>query len=275
MKVVVSNSDVAHLFANQTQSHARNSNGSLYFYNENIYSYGTHFCIAKFVDSYTLLFTLDTYGNTTAKQKLIVANATSHINKIYCFNPTGSHDSNFGYWLELSEGILSKLDRANKPEKYISELNHIKLQVYKYATYFNILVPTLLVNALSVTQKNSVVAYMESRAEIIAKELKEKQQKAAKEFKKKLTEWRNFKTSRLHSRVLGKDYIRVNKDNFETSQGVKIPIEVGKRFYNNLSNVQPGDKFLDFTIKAIDKKQLVIGCHNIDITEINKAIKSI
>jgi hypothetical protein len=73
MKTVFNNSMVCHVWANQSQEHGRNSNNSLYFENDTIYSYGRHFPIAKIVDDYfgqpTVLFNQANYSNTTAKHQ--------------------------------------------------------------------------------------------------------------------------------------------------------------------------------------------------------------
>jgi hypothetical protein len=42
--------DVAHVWAHQLQSHARNKRGNFYFQGDTIYSYGSHFPIAKHVE---------------------------------------------------------------------------------------------------------------------------------------------------------------------------------------------------------------------------------
>ncbi len=125
MKKVVTPQEVAHLFANQLQSEATTQGRNFYFYNDKIYSYGSHFCIARFVDDNTLLFTERGYSNTTAKHIAQVRNATSHKERIYCYNPTGTHLENFNHWLNEAENNIKKLSNARKPENYILELQRI------------------------------------------------------------------------------------------------------------------------------------------------------
>ena len=273
MKKVNSPQDTAHLFALQTQSEARTPNGSLYFNGKSIYSYGSHFCIAKFIDEKTLLFTERSYSNTTAKHISCVSYATSHIDKIYCSNPNGSHDTNFNYWLNEADLLADKLKRANKPEIYINQLQQIEKKALKYANYFNIEMPETLQSVLKVTTKAEILAYLESKSELIAKEKEAKEKEAKKEHAKQLKKWRKFETLKLYSRFEGIDYIRKNTDCFETSQGIKIPIEIGKRFYNNLAASKIGDKFLDYTINEITKTYIGIGCHKITFKEINNVIR--
>jgi hypothetical protein len=271
MKKVNSPQQTAHLFALQQQQEAYTPTRNLYFYDKSIYSYGSHFCIAKFIDSKTLLFTERTYSNTTAKHISVVSYATSHINKIYCFNPNASHVDNFTYWLNVAEQLADKLKRANKPEIYISQLQQIENKATKYANYFNIAIPETLQTVLKVTTKAEILAYMENKAELIAAEKIAKEKRLKKEHLRELKEWKNFEVNRMYQRN-GFDYIRVNYGNFETSQGVKIPLEIGKRFYNNLANVKVNDKFLDFTVNEITKKYIAIGCHKITFKEINNII---
>lgn len=47
MKKVVNAQTVVHYFANQTQNEARTPNNNFYFNNDTLYSYGSHFAIAK------------------------------------------------------------------------------------------------------------------------------------------------------------------------------------------------------------------------------------
>lgn len=274
MKKVLSPSEVAHVFANQTQSEARTQTNNFYFYDKNIYSYGSHFCIAKFVDENTLLFTERGYSNTTAKHINHVRHATSHIKKIFCYNPTGTHGDNFNAWLSQAENNIEKLKNARKPENYILELQRIKDKVSIYANYFGIATPLTLENALKITEKAEVLEYLETKAEAIAKETKQRQTELKKQHAKNLKKWKNHEIYTLYQRD-GYDYLRKDSENFQTSQGVKIPLAIGLRFYNNIVNktINVGDKFLDYTITEINNKLIKIGCHTITLKEINTIVK--
>jgi hypothetical protein len=272
MKKVNNPEQTAHLFATQSQLEAYTPNRSMYFYNKSIYSYGSHFCIAKFVDSKTLLFTERSYSNTTAKHISVVSHATSHIDKIYCSNPNGTHDDNFNFWLNNAERLTDKLSRANKPEIYISQLQQIENKAAIYANYFNIPVPETLQSVLKVTTKAEILSYMEGKAELIAAEKLRKEKELKKEHTANLKKWRKFEAGRLYQRD-GFDYLRKNETEFQTSQGVKIPLEIGLRLYKNLSNLKQGDKFLEFTVGQVTKQFICIGCHKITFKEINNVIK--
>jgi hypothetical protein len=272
MRKVVSPQEVAHLFATQSQVEARTQTSNLYFYNDKIYSYGSHFCIAKFVDSNTLLFTERSYSNTTAKHINAVYHATSHKDKIYCAYPTGSHEQNFNYWLNEAESITAKLKNARKPEIYLTQLNNLKYKVDRYKQYFSIDMPITLEKVLSIMNKEEVSEYLESKQKLIDAEAKRKAKEHAKLHAQELKKWRVFEKQILYLRD-GFDYIRKDDENFQTSQGVKIPIDIGLRLYKNIKNLVTGDKFLDYTVGEVTKNHICIGCHKITFKEIDKIVK--
>lgn len=78
MKTVHNSHMVAHLWAHQTQSEARNPTGNFYFHADTIWSYGTHFPVARHVacaGKRAVLFTNRRYSNTTSGHKANVLHA--------------------------------------------------------------------------------------------------------------------------------------------------------------------------------------------------------
>lgn len=127
MKIVLQQSTVAHYWANKVQYEGRTSNGTLYFREDIIYSYGSHFPIAAHHNG-IVLFTNDSYSMTTTSHVNLVRSAISHKEKIYCHNPEeakkGLHYRNIGKWIDKILWIANKkLLNARKPEKYISEID--------------------------------------------------------------------------------------------------------------------------------------------------------
>jgi hypothetical protein len=90
MKIVVSNSNVAKAWANKTQPYARNPKNSFYFNGDIIYSYGSHFPIARHVKNNNgesaILFTTRDYSPTTAAHKREVNHAISSGMRDFVFN---------------------------------------------------------------------------------------------------------------------------------------------------------------------------------------------
>ena len=271
MKTVFSgNSQIAHLFAYLSQYEARNSANNFYFRDKSIFSYGHHFCIAKHIQNSkgekAILFTKRSYSNTTAKHIQIVRGATSHLNKIYCISPDYSHLENFEGWINLVEIQARNLLTAKKPEKYLSIISQLESEVLIYANFFEVEIPEKLKEALSIKDKSNYLEY-KGKKELFEKQEKERQQKERKErHKKALKEWLNGKTYIIYNKV-DFDYLRLNGENVETSQGVKIPLNDAKAFYLGIkeNRIKEGQHILNFSVLKIDKKSIQIGCHDFKI----------
>src|SRR5258708_6296401 len=70
-KHVFPTNEIPHIWFHKTQSDARNAQGNLYFADETIYSYGSHFPIARHVKNKSgrksaILFTTRSYSSTTS-----------------------------------------------------------------------------------------------------------------------------------------------------------------------------------------------------------------
>ena len=79
MRHVYPNHEIPHLWAHQSQDEARNSSRSLYFVGPTIYSYGSHFPIARHITNNrgerAILFTTAHYSMTTSGHCSAVARA--------------------------------------------------------------------------------------------------------------------------------------------------------------------------------------------------------
>lgn len=271
MKTVFQNtSTVAHMWANKQQESAKYGGGNFYYEGDTIYSYGSHFPIARHVERNAVLFTLRAYSNTTAKHIHIVRQACSHLNIIYCYSPRATHEENFAYWLSESENVLNKLKTAKKPEKYLNELARIEDQVVKYAEFFDIVIPRQLKEVLTVRDKSQYAEYEAKRTHILELEQKKKKQEQKKKHKKELAEWEAGRTGSLYSRD-DFDYLRPislsDGEGVETSQGVSIPFVVAEKFYEMVKNnsLKIGDPVTDKYKNKYEVSEvgdtIKIGCH--------------
>lgn len=266
MKQVFSDiSQVAHLWANQLQEHARNS-GNFYFNGKTIYSYGSHFPIAKHVVNDKgmtgVLFTERTYSNTTAKHIAVVRQAASHKNIIYCNSPEATHEDNFKAWTRQAEVIAANLLKARKPEKYLSELGYIRNKVEHYAAFFSLAVPDKLVEAMNVGNKEQYNEYIGKKEQFEKAEQLKAQKELEKRHKKELKKWLAGERHRLYARN-GFDYLRLSDNRIETTQAVQIPLEIGKRIWQQIKSntLTVGAKVMDYEVAEVGKT-IKIGCHN-------------
>lgn len=253
------NYDIAHAFAYGATS-GRNLN--MFIDGDSIYSYGYHFCIAKRVNTGTVLFTTRGYSNSTAKHKNYVDRACCHMNKVYCYDPSASHERNQDEFLKEIQTILPMLARARKPEKYLYEIQVVCAKAKKYCDFFEIKMNKDL--AKFVESKD----FNKTNEEYIA-ELKKKAEKERKaELKKKkehLEKWHNFE-SNYPPYGLEFQELRVNAENknrIETTMGVEIPFELGREFFERIKNnlLKVGDQLLYYSVREITDKVIKIGCH--------------
>jgi hypothetical protein len=187
MKKVLSPDMVAHAWANQTQTEARNAGNTLYFYGDKIYSYGSHFCIAKHVTNdqgeRATLFTTRGYSVSTSKHISIVRNASNHLNVIYCNDPAESKTFNIEKFERDIKEALHGLYKARKPEKYISNAQSIFDTCIKYCEFFDIEAPDHLYDLLNSAMSGKYKDYLIAERERIEKEKAERDAKALKESK--------------------------------------------------------------------------------------------
>ena len=298
---------IAHIWANQTQTEAKNAGRNFYFNGPTIFSYGSHFPIATILEKDGENFCIMTnrsYSNTTSKHIQIVRHA-NNLPVIFCENvPSGYdikgiftekidshfHSENIKAWESKLKYQFSKLASARKKEIYILEIQSVAAQIEKYLTFFNLKAPKHLKSLILSTDSAEFTNYLESEKTRIAKG-KAKALRAQKlAHAESLAKWRIFGFSRLSSRFENVDYLRYNaaKNRIETSQHVEIPLQIGLNFWDKIQSIISsggcvaggcGDKlgkFMDaYEIKEITAKHIVIGCHCILISEIKNLLKNL
>ncbi len=290
MKLVLSPDQVAHKWANQLQDEARNSGNTLFFDHSSIYSYGRHFCIAKHVTNESgeraILFTTRGYSVTTRKHIGIVRNASSHLKKIYCFDPADSIAHNIEAFESQIKNELAGLVKAKKPEKYINVALSTLAEAKEYAAFFEIELPARIIDLVESAQTGKYKEYLIKEAEVIAEKAHARQENEKIIFKKDLAKGRKGTWSRLSNRPFDRDYLRLNKKGrIETSQGVEIIKPIATLAYKVIINsIKNGGcetkencnfKILEYNVSEVNKDFIRVGCHTIDMKEINKMAKQI
>ncbi len=294
MKHVFETSEVAHIWAHQSQNDGRNACNNLYFNGKTIYSYGRHFPIAT-IDGTNVLFTLATYSVTTAKHISEVRQAVTHMNVIYCYDVptdlryvTGNHENNFNYWKREIKKMVAEIGNT-KNRDITGRINVIARNVEQlnaYCEYFKIKVKdTELKKLLLLTSSPEfVIKAREAKAKENAANEK-KMKLAAKAFDISIDLWRNFdekgiqdlpvKTKELanyyQNNVSGYTRLRFNtsQNRVETSKGVQIPAEVAKRAYIQLNGCMVSTcnglaiPVMNYTITETTKDYIKAGCHTI------------
>jgi len=265
MKKVFTNSEICHVFNEQSQNEGRTSNNSMFFYGNKIYSYGYHYLLAEFIDSNTIVINNKGYSNTTAKHISLIINATRDKKQFF----TEQVDTERVY--ENISTRLNKLPRATKnKEIYISQIDHTLKKYFEFLEYTKKPIHENTGEHNKILDiKKQFYSNLDNLQETIKEQQRKAKEKAKKEIEQKLKDWKSLEINYFRNNT-GKDYLRLNGENIETSQNVKIPINEAKRLLSlievkNIVGQRVDDRFV---VRSFDNI-LRVGCHNIDINEIN------
>lgn len=250
LKRVSSRSDqAAHIWAQQSQDRGNSSN--CYFMGKTIYSYGSHFPIASFVDEKTVLFTTRDYSVTTSKHKSEARCALHHdVTVFHVFDVLAGeykdatksrHKKNIEIALnEIEEKLLlcAKARAAHNIDRYKNEAESRLENITAYKKYFK--VPGKL-RAPDLTKVTEIAKAAKKEIDKARKERAERIQKA-KDYTLNfiLPNWRKYKKTvsaegvtideNNHFRLFDNHFLRVKKTAssaiVETSLGVKIAAKV-------------------------------------------------
>jgi len=265
MKKVFSSSDeVIHIFAQQSQSEGRSSN--VFFKDTKIYSYGYHYLLGEFIDKNTIVINDEGYSSTTSKHIWSLKDGTKQYRQFYKTNV----DIMLVY---LSvQSLVNKLSKANKKELYTmpilshyDELNKY-LEYTKTKTQISKTKEYKYIKKIAISIEKDMPALMEA---LKIRQIKEAKNEAIK-IAKNLIDFRTYKINHIRSKF---DYLRLSfdKTHLETSQGVKIEIREAKILNNLISKGKDinGFKIGYYTVIGLANNILKIGCHNIELKEIN------
>ncbi len=279
---------VAHLWAHKAQDSARNPCGNFYFDGDTIYSYGSHFPIARHVETnrgQAVLFTTRDYSVSTSGHKNVVAGACRHLTVFHVAHVCNSNRA--GQFDEYRERFIETAKRytkarTNKPY-ILGELRGLVGEANQFAQFFG------LRSRLSMPKDTT--AMMEECREIERRERERKQRADAKKRREyearrveaiaKLDNWANGGAID-HYAFGGYDLptrLRINGDTLETSHGAEVPLDhaikafrvikrlhdKGQAYERNGHTIHLGQ----FALDAIDTAGNVrAGCHNVAWPEI-------
>lgn len=281
-KVFQNTSEVIHIFAQQSQFQGCNQSRSIYFYDNRIYSYGSHYLLGEFINDETIIINDFGYSVTTSKHINELRNATSQYNQFY----TSSIDIKY-VQTEINCN-LKKLAKANKPEIYISNITKLEYNLSKWVKFckdnkikkehfskYNFLVNKSNYNYKKIVKIANSLLTPEAIEKIKAKGKKDAlKQKAIekREFKTKLDKFNTYKIDRF--KIGEFDYLRLSENNqfVETSQNIRIEKNEAKKLYFAIKKKIDirGQKIGYYTINKIDNKALTVGCHKICIKSVQK-----
>lgn len=277
MKKVFNNAELCHVWASESQSQGRNSNGSMFFESNIIFSYGRHYVAAvihtnnkgekiALVNSYN-------YSMTTAKQ---LGHVRSALNGRMTYVSSETPDCIDSTIDALKQSVKTlQVEQRNVRKKY-SVLESIQDSIKN------------INDLLSFQGKASFYLSHDEMEEILSLD-KLKQQKIKDSETKKhaamlaeyLPEVELWKTGQNTKSIPYKvqqivgDIVRLNnKGEVETLRGATVPYSHAMRLLSLYVNgkVRQGERVGHYTVDQVQGEKMKIGCHLIDVKQAMQAL---
>ena len=268
---------VAHLWANKSQDFARNPGHNFYFHGDTIYSYGSHFPIARHVThkgGAAVLFTTRGYSSTTAGHKCMVEGACRHLTVFHVADVNSTEPrKQVADYRKRFMGLVGSYAKARqrKPE-ILAELRGLVEEANRYAEFFGLRARLSLPDDLT-----GMIA--ECRA-IEKREKTRKQREEAKREREELErvqKWVDGESD--YCPTYGPIRLRIKGDELQTTLRARVPLahavkafrvikrlhEKGQAYERNGHTIHLGH----FALDAIDTQgNVTAGCHNVSWEEI-------
>lgn len=298
-KHVFDTGEVPHLWAHRTQDEARNRQGNLYFTGDTIYSYGSHFPIARHVvndaGERAVLFTTATYSATTSSHCSGVRSAIS--SRIPVFHvPNVCHGRYSGSELTADDHAGNLADYADRIDKHVitsararsshaKEWNHehairLRDEASAYCAFFGMLVPSIPeVPSLDSAALTAIRKREAKRAAEKAEQTKRERAEALVRQQELIVKWREGQYSGCLYDV--PTMLRINGDEVVTSRGARFPVSHAKRALGFVRKLrESGQAYVrnghtihlgPYTLDRIEQDGTVkAGCHVVSWEEIER-----
>jgi hypothetical protein len=246
-KHVFDTGEIPHLWAHRTQGEARNRQGNLYFNGDTIYSYGSHFPIARHVANdageRAVLFTTASYSVTTSSHCSAVRSAIPsgvpvfHVPNVCHGRYSGSeltaddHAGNLADYAERVEAEVTASARARsswKKEYSHERAESLRAEAIAYAEFFSLPRPKLsTVPALDSAALTAIRKREAKRAAEKAEQTKRERAEAIVRQQELITKWRAGQYSGCLYDVPA--MLRIDGDEVVTSRGARFPVSHAKR----------------------------------------------
>jgi len=270
---------VAHLWAHKSQDFARNPGHNFYFHGDTIYSYGSHFPVARHVENkrgQAVLFTTHSYSATTAGHKCMVEGACRHLT---VFHVADVHNSDcrkqFADYRARFTGLVGKYakSRQRKPD-ILAELRGLVEEANNYAEFFALRARLTLPDDLT---------GMIAECQAIEKRERERKQreerKREREAQERVQKWVDGESDYCPS--YGPIRLRVKGDELQTTLGARVPFahavkafrvlkrlhDKGQAYQRNGHTIHLGQ----FALDSLDTEgNVTAGCHTVQWAEITR-----
>jgi hypothetical protein len=295
MKTVFNNYEICHVFCNKVQSEGRTSNGSMFFKNDTLYSYGYHFELAKFIEynnEIYLFVNTASYSNTTSKHQNHVKRSINEslVKDVFYFD-FKNYGSGYGrnsYQFRLDNffltDIINELLNESK-EHFKSQLKarentyHYNIGIKKQGEALSLITTfeAILTNSKDLYQNvlnlSDLREQANQKAILIDTNRQErqriKQEKLAEKEKENLSKWfaGNYNYPLYNLPI----YLRLQDNTVQTSHGANVPLDHARHIISLFDKGLDitGKKIGYYTINEVTLDYIKIGCHKMYFNNVN------
>lgn len=292
-KQVFSTGEIPHLWAHQVQASARNPQGNLFFENETIYSYGSHFPIATHVSNKrgrkAILFTTRTYSSTTSGHvsavrssipknipvfKVLIVATGWRGSHVYADTNSELHRTNVKAYLSSMKENIDRAQRARtlwSKQWKTREALGFRQELVRYAKFFGLKLPEIpkvpKLTAALVRKMKAREAFLASDGHKAVLVIDRARREMNEDFKRRraaanaIEEWR--KGNRYARLPYGLPVmLRIDGSDVETSLGARVPVSHAKRVLKIVrSIVASGEGFVS------NGRTIPVGVYKVDRIE--------
>jgi hypothetical protein len=288
---------VAHVWANRSLREGRNTSRTFYFAGDSIFSYGSHYEIARHVERKgrrAILFNNAGGTVTTERHKRVVRRAIPagipvfHVDR---FDAT-PRDILKSYRARFADLALTySRARTNRPW-YLKSMARLVAEANDFAAFYGLrgrlAMPDNLeamveeckaIAARDAKKQRKINARRKREAEAYAKQREQERQLA-------IESWLSGGDSLPHWVRTETPLLRINGDNVETSWGADFPVNHARRAFRLIQACRDSGKPYTrnghsihlglFTIDAIDERGTVCaGCHTVEWSEVERIAREL
>lgn len=293
----MNNFQVAHLWANQAKQSARGSN--FYFDGPALFSYGGHFCVARFVTNKrgkkAVLLNADSSSINTSRHQSYARRALrDDIPRFFVPGASPRHEDNRARYRDRLTAAMARIPTRRNAQKINSDLCDARMAATdynEYSTFFQLrgrlkapTLPAADAARLARYQANDAkraAAYEAGRPE---RERIEREREAARllEAAERDKQGRqDFRDGKPRAFGIGGPCMlryAQGSGNFETSQGANVPRGDGMAMLQHIGQVlragnlprvygENAPRAGGFTLREITAEHVRIGCHVIPLSE--------
>lgn len=294
MRQVFKTDELAHIWAHQGQGSGRNPNNSCYFEGDTIFSYGSHYPIAKLVTTpsgeQAVLLNGNGSTHTTQMHRSAVYSAVNHLTVFDVDDPKASMEDHIKHFQSRIDQAFENINKGSKALKLkrIQALNKVLNTAFEFSRFFELnhkfVVPSFsfsedqLKDLQLAAEKHTAMIISRRAAKCEADRLRWEAYKGEQEaknealkatFETRVEIWRNGGAYNFKFGEAVPTMLRIVGGEVETSKHAVFPLKDAIKALNLLKTLERGR---DYIFNGVDKAKL--GMYHIDSVDSEGTVRA-